>query len=387
MRNLTGNWGYPTRMMVGPGRIAELPRACRSLDIERPLIVTDSGLADHAMIRAAKASLDEAERPCAVFADVKGNPVGANVDAGLAAYRDHGADGVVAFGGGSALDAGKAVALMAGQHRPIWDFEDRGDNWKRAVPDGIAPVVAVPTTAGTGSEVGRASVIVKEDTHEKKIIFHPNMLPGIVISDPELTVGLPPHVTAATGIDAFTHCFEALSATAYHPMADGLALEGMRLIAHALPRAFADGTDIEARADLLTAASMGAAAFQKGLGAVHGLAHPIGAVYDTHHGLTNAVLLPYVMRHNESALGGKMELLGRVLNLGQADFTGVLDWVLRFREKMGIPHALGDIGVADDRMGDISEMAMEDPSTGGNPLPMTSEAYARILEASFAGKV
>jgi alcohol dehydrogenase class IV len=387
MRNLTGNWGYPTRMMVGPGRIAELPRACRSLDIERPLIVTDSGLADHAMIRAAKASLDEAERPCAVFADVKGNPVGANVDAGLAAYRDHGADGVVAFGGGSALDAGKAVALMAGQHRPIWDFEDRGDNWKRAVPDGIAPVVAVPTTAGTGSEVGRASVIVKEDTHEKKIIFHPNMLPGIVISDPELTVGLPPHVTAATGIDAFTHCFEALSATAYHPMADGLALEGMRLIAHALPRAFADGTDIEARADLLTAASMGAAAFQKGLGAVHGLAHPIGAVYDTHHGLTNAVLLPYVMRHNESALGGKMELLGRVLNLGQADFTGVLDWVLRFREKMGIPHALGDIGVADDRMGDISEMAMEDPSTGGNPLPMTSEAYARILEAAFAGKV
>jgi alcohol dehydrogenase class IV len=387
MRNLTGNWGYPTRMMVGPGRIAELPRACRSLDIERPLIVTDSGLADHAMIRAAKASLDEAERPCAVFADVKGNPVGANVDAGLAAYRDHGADGVVAFGGGSALDAGKAVALMAGQHRPIWDFEDRGDNWKRALPDGIAPVVAVPTTAGTGSEVGRASVIVKEDTHEKKIIFHPNMLPGIVISDPELTVGLPPHVTAATGIDAFTHCFEALSATAYHPMADGLALEGMRLIAHALPRAFADGTDIEARADLLTAASMGAAAFQKGLGAVHGLAHPIGAVYDTHHGLTNAVLLPYVMRHNESALGGKMELLGRVLNLGQADFTGVLDWVLRFREKMGIPHALGDIGVADDRMGDISEMAMEDPSTGGNPLPMTSEAYARILEAAFAGKV
>lgn len=387
MRNLTGNWGYPTRMMVGPGRIAELPRACRSLDIERPLIVTDSGLADHAMIQAAQASLAEADRPCAVFADVKGNPVGANVGAGLEAYKAHGADGVVAFGGGSALDAGKAVALMAGQHRPIWDFEDRGDNWKRAVPDGIAPVIAVPTTAGTGSEVGRASVIVKEDTHEKKIIFHPSMLPGIVISDPELTVGLPAHVTAATGIDAFTHCFEALSATAYHPMADGLALEGMRLIAQALPRAYADGSDIEARADLLTAASMGAAAFQKGLGAVHGLAHPIGAVYDTHHGLTNAVLLPYVMRHNESALAGKMDLLGRVLNLGQADFSGVLDWVLRFREKMGIAHKLGDIGVADDRMADIAAMAMDDPSTGGNPLPMTADAYAHILEAAFAGRV
>lgn len=387
MRTLTGNWGYPTRMMVGPGRIAELPRACRSLDIERPLIVTDSGLADHPMIQAAQESLATADRPCAVFADVKGNPVGANVDAGLEAYKAHGADGVVAFGGGSALDAGKAVALMAGQHRPIWDFEDRGDNWKRAVPDGIAPVIAVPTTAGTGSEVGRASVIVNEETHEKKIIFHPNMLPGIVISDPELTVGLPASVTAATGIDAFTHCFEALSATAYHPMADGLALEGMRLIAHALPRAYADGSDIEARADLLTAASMGAAAFQKGLGAVHGLAHPIGAVYDTHHGLTNAVLLPYVMRHNESALTGKMDLLGRVLNLGQADFTGVLDWVLRFREKMGIAHKLGDIGVADDRIADIAAMALDDPSTGGNPLPMTTDAYAQILEAAFAGRV
>ena len=269
---LKSNWNYPTRVWSGPGRIAELKVACQELSIARPLFVTDRGLKDHAMVRAALALVPSA----ALFADVKGNPVAANVDAGLAAYRAGGHDGVIAFGGGSALDAGKVIAFMSGQKRPLWDFEDVGDFWTRADPAGIAPVIAVPTTAGTGSEVGRAGVILNEATHQKKIIFHPKMMPGIVIADPELTVGLPAHLTAATGIDAFTHCFEAYCAPGFHPLADGIALEGMRLISEYLPRACANGADIEARSRMLAAASMGATAFQKGLGGVHAIAHPVG---------------------------------------------------------------------------------------------------------------
>lgn len=386
-RTLSGTWHYPTRMWTGPGRIAELPDACRDLGMTRPILITDEGLLALPMVKDTAASLDAAGLPCALYGGVKGNPVGANVEGGVAAYRDHGADGVVAFGGGSGLDAAKAVALMVGQDRPIWDFEDVGDNWTRVNADGVAPVVAVPTTAGTGSEVGRASVITNEDTHEKKIIFHPTMLPGIVISDPELTVGLPPHVTAATGIDAFVHCFEAYCAPGYHPMAEGIALEGMRLIAGALPRAFADGGDIEARADMLTAASMGATAFQKGLGGVHALAHPIGAVYDTHHGLTNAILLPYVMKHNEDVIAGRMDLLARVLNLSRTDFPGVMDWVLRFRERLEIPHSLEAIGVPADRADDIAAMAERDPSAGGNPKPIDAAALKPVFEAAVEGRL
>jgi alcohol dehydrogenase class IV len=384
---LTANWSYPTRIWAGPGRIADLAGACGALKLARPLLITDAGLRDSPMVRDALSQLTEAGLQAALFADVRGNPVGANVEAGVGVYNGHAADGVIAFGGGSALDAAKAVALMAKQSLPIWDFEDVGTNWKRADASAIAPVIAVPTTAGTGSEVGRAAVIVNEETEEKKIIFHPDLLPKIVISDPELTVGLPADITAATGLDAYTHCFEAFSATAYHPMADGLALEGMRRIAAALPRAYADGTDIAARADLLTAASMGAAAFQKGLGAVHGLAHPIGALFDTHHGLTNAVLLPYVMRHNEAALKDKAALLGRILNLAQADFTGLMDWTLRFRERHGIPHTLTDIGVDADATDRIAEMAMRDPSTGGNPIEMTQTGYTQILQFALQGRL
>ena len=386
-RTLTGNWNYPTRMMVGPGRIADLPKACASLGMKRPILITDAGLRDLPMTKNAIALLDAAGMPCALYSDVKGNPVGANVEGGVAAYRAHGADGVIAFGGGSGLDAAKAVALMVGQDLPIWDFEDVGDNWLRVKPEGVAPIVAVPTTAGTGSEVGRASVITNEDTHEKKIIFHPTMMPGIVISDPELTLGLPPHITATTGVDAFVHCFEAYSATSYHPMADGVALEGMRLIADALPRAYADGSNLEARADLLTAASMGATAFQKGLGAVHGLAHPIGAVFDTHHGLTNAVLLPYVMRFNEAAIKDKADLLGRVLNLSRTDFTGLMDWVLRFRDRLGIPHKASALGIDMNRSAEIAKAAEADPSTGGNPIPVTAADYEKILAAAYEGKL
>jgi alcohol dehydrogenase class IV len=382
---LTGNWNYPTRILHGPGRIAELADACRTLGIARPLFVTDKGLLAAPIAEAALDVLRDAGLDPAVFSDIKPNPVGANIDTGVAVFRAGGHDGVVAFGGGSALDAGKAIAFMSGQARPIWDFEDVGDWWTRADPAGIAPIVAVPTTAGTGSEVGRAAVVLNEDTHEKKIIFHPRMLPGIVISDPGLTLALPPHITAATGMDAFTHCFEAYCAPGYHPQADGIALEGMRLIVEHLPRAVRDGGDLTARSRMLTAASMGAAAFQKGLGAVHAISHPVGALYDTHHGLTNAVVLPYVMVHNRAAIAGPMTHLSRVLNLSHAGFDAVLEHVLYLREHIGIPHSLAQIGVDDARAAEIGRFAEADPSAGGNPVAVKAPALERIFRAAVAG--
>lgn len=382
MSTLKGNWNYPTTIWAGPGRVAELPAALKRLGIAKPLLVTDEGLAGAAMVKAALAATG-----ASLFAKVKGNPTGRNVEDGLAVLKAGGHDGVIAFGGGSALDAAKAIALMWGQTRPLWDFEDVGDWFKRVDPKGMLPVVAIPTTAGTGSEVGRASVITDETTHTKKIIFHPNMMPGIVISDPELTVGLPAHVTAATGIDAYVHCFEAYCAPGFHPMAEGIALEGMRLVKAFLPRAFADGKDIEARGQMLAAASMGAVAFQKGLGGVHALAHPIGAVYDTHHGLTNAVLLPYVMVHNRAAIDARMGLLARVLDLPNPGFDAVLKWTLDFRAALKIPHTLKDIGVDDSRAAEIGAMAEKDPSAGGNPCAVTAKNLEAIFRAAVAGKV
>lgn len=385
--NLSGKWSYPTTVWAGPGRIKELPDACRALGMRRPLLVTDSGLKGTAMVLAAVEANNNAGLPTALFGDVKGNPVLRNVEHGLKAYREHRADGVIAMGGGSALDVGKAIAFMSGQTRPIWDFEDVGDWWTRADSNGIAPVVAIPTTAGTGSEVGRAAVILNDDAHEKKIIFHPKMMPGIVISDPLLTVGLPPALTAATGMDAFVHCFESYCAAGFHPPADGMALEGMHLIARYLPRAYQDGTDVEARAFMLAAASMGAAAFQKGLGAVHALAHPIGALYDTHHGLTNAVLLPYVMVHNRSAIAERMIVVGRVLGLAHASFDGVLSWVIEFRRALGIPRSLQKLNVPEDRAEEIGRMAARDPSAATNPLPVDAAALAEIFRNAVAGRV
>ena len=382
---LVSKWNYPTTIWSGPGRIAELPQACRALGMKAPLLITDQGLADSAMVKACIERNAAAGLPTGLFAGVKGNPTGANVDAGVAAYKAGKHDGVIAFGGGSGIDAAKAVALMAGQARPLWDFEDVGDNADRVNVAGMAPVVAVPTTSGTGSEVGRASVITNEDSHEKKIIFHPRMLPSLVIADPELTVGLPPHITAATGVDAFVHCFEAYCAPGFHPMADGIALEGMRLIKQYLPRAYRDGKDIEARSRMLAAASMGAVAFQKGLGGVHALAHPIGAVYDTHHGLTNAVLRPYLMRHNRSAIADRMKLLAQVLDLPQQTFDAVFDWVLAFRKDLGIPNSLADIKVPADRAAEIGRMAEQDPSAGGNPMPVTAAALEAVFRKAVAG--
>jgi alcohol dehydrogenase class IV len=378
---LHGNWNYPTTIWAGAGRISELPAACSRAGIRRALVVTDEGLASAPMVAAAVAALPEAR----LFGAVRGNPSSRHVDAGLAAYRDGQHDGVVAFGGGSALDVGKVVAFMAGQTRPLWDFEDVGDWWTRADPAGIAPVVAVPTTAGTGSEVGRAGVILNEATHQKKIIFHPQMLPKVVISDPELTTGLPRGVTAATGMDAFVHCFEAYCAPGFHPLADGIALEGMRIIHDFLGRACADGRDLEARGQMLAAASMGATAFQKGLGGVHAIAHPVGSWFNTHHGLTNAVILPYVMTWNRTAIEGKARVIARLLDLPAIGFDALLEWILAFRRELGIPNSLAEIGVTLDNAATIGREAALDPSASGNPLPVDAAALERIFRASVVG--
>ena len=380
---LRGNWNYPTTIWAGPGRIAELADACERSGILHPLLVTDEGLVGTPMIKRALAALEDA----ALFGAVRGNPALSHVEAGLRAYRAGGHDGVVAYGGGSALDTGKVVAFMSGQTRPLWDFEDIGDWWTRADPDGIAPIVAVPTTAGTGSEVGRAGVILNEETHQKKIIFHPRMMPRVVISDPELTVGLPRAITAATGMDAFVHCFEAFCAPGFHPLADGIALEGMRLIHRFLPRACADGGDIEARAQMLAAALMGATAFQKGLGGVHAIAHPVGSWFNTHHGLTNAVILPYVMTFNRSAIADKTDIIARVLDLPARGFDGFLAWVLELRGELGIPHALADIGVSVDKAEIIGREAALDPSAGGNPIPVDAATLERIFRAAVGGRL
>jgi len=384
---LRGNWSYPTSIRFGVGRIAELPDACKQLGFKHPLLVTDPGLAKLPMIQEAIARNEAAGIPTGLFADIKGNPVSRNVEDGLKIFREGGYDGIIAFGGGSALDAAKTIAFMAGQKRPMWDFEDVGDNWTRADPKGIVATIAVPTTSGTGSEVGRASVITNEATHVKKIIFHPKMLPSIVISDPALTVGLPAHVTAATGMDALAHCLEAYCAPGFHPMADGIAVEGMRLVKEALPTAVKDGKNLVARAQMMAAASMGATAFQKGLGAIHALSHPIGAVYDAHHGLTNAVVMPYVLEFNRGAIEAKMARLAAWLGLPDPSFRGVMAWVLALRKEIGIPHTLRDLGVGTDRLDELSVMAAADPSAGGNPIPIGAPELKQMFIACIEGKL
>lgn len=383
----TTNWNYPTAVRFGNGRIADLPAACKELGLKRPLLVTDPGIAKLPMIADALASLEAAGLATGLFSDVKPNPIGANVDAGVAAYRAGGHDGVIAWGGGSGLDVAKAIALMSGQTRPLWDFEDVGDWFTRADPAGIAPIIAVPTTSGTGSEVGRASVIVDEDSHTKKIIFHPKMMPAIVILDPALTVGLPPFITAATGIDALSHCLEAYCAPGFHPMADGIAVEGIRLIKAWLPRAVSDGQDLEARGYMQVAASMGATAFQKGLGGMHALAHPVGALYDTHHGATNGVFMPYVLAFNQAAIDDRIARLAAYLGLAQPSFGSFLDWILDLRSTIGIPPGLSGLGVDGERFAEIAAMAERDPSAGGNPIPFDAAAARGVLENSLLEKL
>ena len=386
-QTLTGNWNYPTPIRFGPGRIRELAQTCREFGIGRPLLVTDPGLAAMAMVSDAAQACRDAGLACEVFSDVKANPVEANVAEGVRAFRDGGHDGVIGFGGGSALDAAKAAALMSGQSRPIWDFEDREDWWTRADAGGIAPVVAVPTTSGTGSEVGRASVITDVRDHTKKIIFHPKMLPVAVIADPELTVGLPAPVTAAVGMDALSHNLEAFCSPVFHPMAQGIALEGIRLVKEWLPAACEDGAGLAARACMQVASTMGATAFQKGLGAMHSMSHPCGAVYDTHHGLTNAVVMPYVLEFNRPAVEEKMTALARYLELEEAGFRGVVRWILDLRERIGIPRTLADIGVPSDAAARLAPMALVDPSSATNPVALTTPALEALFGNALEGRL
>jgi alcohol dehydrogenase class IV len=382
----TANWSYPTAVRFGASRIKELAEACRAAGIARPLLVTDTGVAKLPIAATAVGLLKEAGLPVAVFSDVQSNPVESNVEAGIAAFRSGGHDGVIAFGGGSGLDTGKVIAFMSGQTRPLWDFEDIGDWWTRADPDKIAPIVAVPTTAGTGSEVGRAGVITQESTHTKKVIFHPKMMPRVVICDPELTAGMPPSITTGTGMDALAHCLEAYCASNYHPMAEGIAVEGMRLIFANLPKAVANGSDLEARAHMMSAAAMGAAAFQKGLGAIHALSHPVGALYNTHHGTTNGVFMPYVLVFNRSTIEPKIARLAGFLGIA-GGFDGFLKAVLNLRKQTGVPHDLGGLGVDGSKVETIVEMSLVDPTAGGNPVPLTKEGSRKIFEAALSGDV
>ena len=378
----TMNWSYPTAIKFGAGRIKELADHCKAAGIARPLLVTDKALASLPITAAALDILDAAGLGRAVFSEVDPNPNEANMAAGIAVYKAGDHDGVICFGGGSALDLGKMIALMADQDAAlsVWDLEDIGDWWTRADSSKIAPIVAVPTTAGTGSEVGRAGVLTNSATHKKKIIFHPKLLPVVTICDPELTVGMPAFITAGTGMDALAHCLEAYCSPFYHPMSQGIALEGMRLVFENLPRAYANPTDLEARAHMMSAAAMGAVAFQKGLGAIHSLSHPIGAVYNTHHGTTNAVVMPMVLDFNRSAIEDRITRAAAYLGIA-GGFDGFRARIISLRSELSIPETLSEMGVEASRLDELTEMALEDPSCGGNPIEMTRENTRALFEA------
>ena len=382
------NWNYPTTMWVGQDRIKDLSIACKNLNINRPLLVTDKGLASSDIIQNSLSNLKQNSFEVILYSNVIGNPTGTNVDEGVGIYRKNNCDGVIAIGGGSGLDVGKAVAFMSGQDLPIWDFEDVGDNWKKAKSNSIAPIIAVPTTAGTGSETGRASVILNEDTGIKKIIFHPKFLPSIVILDPLLTKSLPPDITAATGMDALAHNLEAYCAPGYHPMADGIALEGIRIINNWLLVAVEDGSNIEARMNMLTAASMGSTAFQKGLGAIHSLSHPVNALNNIHHGLSNAIFMPYVLTFNKNVIEKKIVKICEYLEFQNKTFDEFLNWTLNLRKKLKIPHKLTDVIEQDkidiDR---LSKMALDDPSTSGNPKKLSLEDMKIMYQHSITGEL
>ncbi len=382
------NWNYPTTMWVGENRINDIAIACKNLNINKPLLVTDKGLAQSDIVKSTLSTLKKGKIAATLYSNVVGNPTGKNVHEGVESYKQYDCDGVIAFGGGSGLDVGKAVAFMSGQSLPIWDFEDVGDNWTKANSDKIAPIIAVPTTAGTGSETGRASVILNEETGIKNIIFHPKFLPSIVILDPILTVGLPSKMTAATGMDALAHNLEAYCAPGYHPMADGIALEGMRLIDKWLLKAVNNGSNIEARMNMLTAASMGSTAFQKGLGAIHSLSHPINALNNIHHGLSNAIFMPYVLTFNKDVIEKKVIKICDYLELKERSFDGFINWILDLRKKLDIPHKLSEVILEKDLQIDrLSKMALQDPSTGGNPKKLTENDMKVMYQYSMEGKL
>ena len=381
------NWNYPTSIWVGEDRIKDLPEACKNLKILSPLLVTDKDLINLEMTKTIISEVKKKFSNLAIFSNFSGNPLGENVEEGVLEFKKNKCDGVIAFGGGSGLDVGKAIAFMSAQSRPIWDFEDIGDNWKRANEKNIAPIIAVPTTAGTGSETGRASAIINKKTGVKKIIFHPKFLPSVVILDPVLTINLSPRLTAATGMDALAHNLEAFCALGFHPMADGIAIEGMKLIKKSLIKAVNDGKDLEARADLLAAASMGSTAFQKGLGAIHSLSHPINAQFNVHHGLSNAIFMPYVLTFNKNLIEDRIISICDYLNL-EKSFQSFLNWVLDLRKELNIPHKLSEIiDVKKINLDQLSKMALEDPSTATNPKKMTIDDMKILYEHSISGKL
>ena len=381
------NWSYPTSIRFGPGRVDELPDICNELAVKNPLLVTDPGIASLPMVQKSVELCKSKLNGCDVYSDLQGNPVKENVDKGVEQYRTGNHDGVIAFGGGSALDVGKAIALMAWQSRPIWDFEDREDWYKRANADAIAKIIAVPTTSGTGSEVGRASVITDNTDETKKIIFHPRMMPECVVLDPEVTMGLPAHLTAGVGMDALSHNLEAYCSPVFHPLAQGIATEGIRLIRHWLPLACKDGDNLEARAQMQIASSMGAAAFQKGLGAMHSLSHPCGSVLNTHHGTTNAVVMPYVLEFNAAAIEDKLITLSRLLDLPFPSVEAFISWILELRSEIGIPDTLADLGVELNLVPKLAHMALIDTSTPTNPVEMTLEGFEELYENCINGKI
>ena len=384
---MNANWNYPTAIRVGPDRLSEIGDCCLSLNLRNPLLITDPGIKDFPFINAAVDSCKASGLECGMFSDVQPNPTGTNIEQGVTAFNSGDHDGVIAIGGGSALDAGKAIALMAKQDVSIWELEDVGDNWTKADSAGIAPIVAVPTTAGTGSEVGRASVILDEAAKVKKIIFHPKMVPAIVILDPMVTTGLPPMLTAATGMDALSHSLEAWCSPAYHPMAEGIAVEGIRLVREYLPTAVASGSDVEARTQMLVASMMGATAFQRGLGAMHALAHPLGALYNAHHGTLNAVLMPYVLIANRQAIEPRISHLARSIDIPNASFDSFLEWVLALRETVSIPQNLEDLGIDDNQADLIGKMAEVDPSGGTNPILFDASQYQSIFMNALNGNL
>jgi len=381
------NWNYPTTLWVGENRIKDLPSACSNLNIKNPLFVTDKDLINLQFVKDIIFNLNKNFSKLATFSDFSGNPIGENVDDGVTVFKKNQCDGVIAFGGGSGLDVGKGIAFMSGQSRPIWDFEDIGDYWKRADEKNIAPIIAIPTTAGTGSETGRASAIINNQTGVKKIIFHPKLLPSIVILDPVLTVDLSPRLTAATGMDALAHNLEAFCAPGFHPMADGIAIEGMKLIKKSLLNAVNNGKDLNARADLLAAASMGSTAFQKGLGAIHSLSHPVNAQFNVHHGLSNAIFMPYVLTFNKNLIEDRIVSICDYLNLDK-NFESFLNWILNLRKELNIPHKLSDV-VEESKINldQLSVMALEDPSTATNPRKMTVDDMKILYEHSISGKL
>ena len=376
------NWNYPTTIWFGNQRINEIQKACESLNIRKPLIVTDPGILKTNIIEKINSSLVNKSN---IFSEVQSNPTGNNVELGVSYFNSNSHDGVIAVGGGSGMDVGKGIAFMAGQDRPLWDFEDIGDYWTRANSEAIKPIIAVPTTAGTGSETGRAGVYTNEETEEKKIIFHPKMLPSIVILDPELTVPLPKSLTAFTGMDALAHCLESYCSNFFHPFSQGIALEGMFIVKNNLINAYHDGSNLDARGNMLAASSMGSIAFQKGLGAIHSLSHPVGAIYNTHHGLTNAVFMPYVLKRNKKVIEEKIISLSRYLNLEDQTFEGFMSWLLHLRKELLIPHTLKELIQEDSKFEEMSKMAKDDPSTGGNPIPLEINDFYNLYKDSYSG--